>query len=257
MIRCENVLYPDNFTDWWKNEIQKIKSIDLNSINENCLQNIFSVTRNKGSNLLNSTKVFLANFDKLETFNAHDSKLKLLQTSNKYTSFNIEDIINGNWDHSSFQGLKEPKMGLKANRENVKNCEKELALIECYLSNDDKKFAKILNGDDDIDHHSKNRALNNLIMNYLNQPISIQKISEIQLAEHLSVVEILIKKKIEKLNHDYKLLNSMMHKRQLYVIVWNYYQVNRDGLMKMFIKKMFNTGYVFESAENTITNLCF
>jgi len=62
MIRCENVL-------------------------------LFTVTRNKGFKLLNSTKVFLTDFDEYKTFNVADSKLKLLNSvlhKKKYTSLTLK-----------------------------------------------------------------------------------------------------------------------------------------------------------------------
>jgi hypothetical protein len=254
MIRFENVLYPANFTEWWAQETAKIswdeKPIELN---ENCLQKLFTVTRNKGFKLLNSTKVFLADFEDFKTFNIGDSKLKLLNNilhKIKYTPFNIENIIAGNWDSSSFQELKEPSLGLKANRKNLVNLEKELSLMQAYLDNDVKTFSHILNSEDEIDPKSMNSVIKNLILNHLKVSVNVQKLTREEIVGHIKDMTNTIHKKICKLNNDHKLLENMCTKRQLYVIVWDYYQINREGLMKMFVKKMFNTGYVYESNEN-------
>jgi hypothetical protein len=251
MIRCEKVLYPDNFTEWWPNEISKIVCDDKPiEIDDNCLQNLFTVTKNKGSNLLNSTNVCLSHFDELKTFNSNDCKLKLLNTTKAYTTFNIEHIIPGNWD-GSFANLKEPKFGITANKKNKINLLNELKLLEAYLVNDDSKFSKIINGNDDImDLKAKNIVVNKLISNHLKKTVNCQKLTREQINEYIVELKSVVNKKIDKLDNDHRLLESIMTKRQLYVIVWDYYQINKEGKMKMFAKKMFNTGYASGSVEN-------
>jgi len=122
--------------------------------------------------------------------------------------------------------------------------------LSAYYNDNLKAFSLILNGDEDFDTKSMNVVIKSLILNHLKISVNVQKLSKEEVIKHVTDMEAIIQIKIAKLNNDYKLLENMSSKRQLYVIVWDYYQINREGVMKMFIKKMFNTGYVYESNEN-------
>ena len=101
-----------------------------------------------------------------------------------------------------------------------------------------------------MDLKAKNSVVNKLISNHLKKTVNCQKLTREQINEYIVELKSVVNKKIDKLDNDHRLLESIMTKRQLYVIVWDYYQINKEGKMKMFAKKMFNTGYASGSVEN-------